>query len=110
MARVNDWRATDVTRVLEASDAELCQNSCGVVNEQKIFCSYQCCPECSMNRFRAYISTDVFRPFQSSSVLLGLTIREQLMSPEYSKHKVLSFPNACGVVNEQKIFCSISVL
>ena len=28
-----------------------------VVNEQKIFCSHQCSPECSMNKFRAYIST-----------------------------------------------------
>ena len=25
--------------------AELCQNACGVVNEQKIFCSHQCSPE-----------------------------------------------------------------
>ena len=28
-----------------------------MVNEQKIFCSHQCSPECSMNKFRAYVST-----------------------------------------------------
>ena len=44
--------------MLKASGAELCQNACGVVNKQKIFCSHQCSPECSMNKFRAYISTD----------------------------------------------------
>ena len=43
------------TRVLKAPGAELCQNAYGVVNEQKIFCSHQCSPECSMNKFRAYI-------------------------------------------------------
>ena len=32
-------------RVLKAPGAELCQNACGVVNEQKIFCSHQCSPE-----------------------------------------------------------------
>ena len=57
VARVNQQRTTDVTRVLKARGAELCQNACGVVNEQKIFCSHQCSPECSMNKFRAYIST-----------------------------------------------------
>ena len=39
VARVNEWRTTDVTRVLKAPGAELCENACGVVNEQKIFCS-----------------------------------------------------------------------
>ena len=34
------------------------KKDCGVVNEQKTFCSYQCSPECSMNKFRAYIFTD----------------------------------------------------
>ena len=29
-----------------------------VVNEQKIFCFHQCSRECSMNKFRVYISTD----------------------------------------------------
>ena len=43
--------------MLKAPGAELCQNACGVVNEQKIFCSHQCSPECSSNKFRAYIST-----------------------------------------------------
>ena len=40
MARVNEYRTTDVTRVFKAPGAELCQNVCGVVNEQKIFCSH----------------------------------------------------------------------
>ena len=57
VARVNEYRTTDFTRVLKAPGAELCQNACGVVNEQKIFCFHQCSPECSMDRFRAYIST-----------------------------------------------------
>ena len=38
-----------------------------------------------------YIHIDVFRPSQDSSVWLGLTSREQMMSPECSKHQVLSF-------------------
>ena len=38
-----------------------------------------------------YIQIHVFRSAQDSSVWLGLTNREQLMSPECSKHKVLSF-------------------
>ena len=42
----------------KAPGAELFQNACGVVNEQKIFCSHQSSPECSINKFRAYISTD----------------------------------------------------
>ena len=33
----------------------------------------------------------MFRPSQASSVRLELTTREQLMSPECSKHQVLSF-------------------
>ena len=33
----------------------------------------------------------VFHPSQNSSVWLGLTGREQLTSPECSKHQVLSF-------------------
>ena len=37
------------------------------------------------------IHIHVFRPSQDSSVWLGLTSREQLMSPECSKHQVLSF-------------------
>ena len=55
VARVNEWGTTDVTRVLKGPGAELYQNACGVVNEQKIFCSHQCSPECSMNKFRVYI-------------------------------------------------------
>ena len=38
-----------------------------------------------------YIHIHVFCPSQNSSVWLGLTSREQLMSPECSKHQVLSF-------------------
>ena len=38
--------------------AKLCRNACGVVKEQKIFCSDHFSPECSMNKLRAYISTD----------------------------------------------------
>ena len=57
VVQVNELRTTDVTRVLKAPGTELCQNACGVVNEQKIFCSHQCSPECSMNKFRGYIST-----------------------------------------------------
>ena len=60
VARVNEKRTTDVTRVLKAPGAELCQNACGVVNEQKIFCSHQCSPQCSMNKFRAYISIYIY--------------------------------------------------
>ena len=37
-----------------------------------------------------YIHIHVFRPAQESSVWLGLTSRKQLMSPECSKHQVLS--------------------
>ena len=40
---------------------------------------------------------------------LGLTSREQLMSPECSKHQVLSFAKML-VVNKQKNFVPISVL
>ena len=42
-----------------------------------------CSPECSMNKFRAYIHRHVFRPSQDWSLWLGLTNREQLMSPKY---------------------------
>ena len=38
-----------------------------------------------------YIHIHVFRPSQDASVWLGLTNREQLMSPESSKHQMLSF-------------------
>ena len=77
--------------MLKALAAELCQNACGVVDKQKIFHSHQCSPECSMNKFRAYIHRHVFRPFRDSSVWLGLSSRKQLISPECSKHQVLSF-------------------
>ena len=46
--------------MLKSPGAGLCQNACGVVNEQKIFCLHQCSPDCSMNKFTAYISTDTF--------------------------------------------------
>ena len=38
-----------------------------------------------------YIHIHVFRPSQDSSVWFGLTSREQLISPECSKHQVMSF-------------------
>ena len=55
-----------------------------------------------------YIHRHVLRPSQDSSVWLGLTSREQLMSPEYSKHQVLNFAKML-VVNGQKIFLFSSV-
>ena len=58
VARVNDQRTTDVTRVVKALGAELCQSACGMVNEQKIFCSHQCYPACFMKKFRSNISED----------------------------------------------------
>ena len=70
--------------------AELCQDASAVVKQQKIFCSHQCSPECSMNKVRAYLYRHVFRPSQNSSVWLRLTRREQLMSPDPSKHQMLS--------------------
>ena len=57
VARVNEQRTTDITRVLRTLGAEICQSACGVMNEQK-FISHKRSPECSMNKFRAYISTD----------------------------------------------------
>ena len=62
VAQVNEYRTTDVTRVLKAPGAELCLNTCGVVNQKKTFCSHQCCPACSMNKFRAYISIYPYYP------------------------------------------------
>ena len=38
-----------------------------------------------------YIHRHMFHPSQDSSVWLGLTTREQLMSPECSKNQVLNF-------------------
>ena len=46
--------------MLKAPGAVLCQNACGVVNEQKIICSHQCSPVCSMNKFRAHISIYIY--------------------------------------------------
>ena len=42
VAWVNEYRTTDVTRVLKAPEDERCQNACGVVNEQKysVFISF----------------------------------------------------------------------
>ena len=91
VARVNKLRTTDFTRVLKAPGPELWHNACRVVNERKIFCSDQCSPECSMNKFPAYINRYVFRASQGSSVWLVLTSREQLTSPDCSKHQVLVF-------------------
>ena len=44
-----------------------------------------------MNRFRGNIHRHVFRPSQDSLVWLALTRREYVMSPECTKHQVLSF-------------------
>ena len=97
--------------MLKAPGADLCQNACGVVNEQKVYCSHQCSPECSMNKFRAYIHRHVFHPSQDSSVWLRLTSREQLMSPEFSKHQMLSFSKMVVVwLTNKKYFVLISVL
>ena len=62
--------------MLKAPAAELCQNACRVVNQQKIICFHQCSTEFSMNKFRAYIHIHMFRPSQDSSVWLGLASRE----------------------------------
>ena len=75
----------------QRTGAELYQNAHGVVNKEKIFCSHQCSPECSVSQFRTNIHRHVFRLSQDSSVWLGLTSREQLMSPECSKYQVLSY-------------------
>ena len=53
----------------------------------------------------------VFRPSQDSSVWLGLTSTEQLMSPEFPKHQVLSFTKMLVVWWSNKRFSVlISVL
>ena len=49
-----------------------------------------------------YTRRHVFRPAKNSSLWLGLTSREQLMSPECSKYQVLSLAKML-VVNIQKI-------
>ena len=79
MIWVNQQRVTDVTRVVKAPGAKLYQMACGVVNEQKIFCSHQYSSDISMDKFRRYIHRHVFRPSQDESLLSGLTSREQLM-------------------------------
>ena len=84
VARVNEQRKTDATRVLKVPGAELCQIVCGVVNEQKIFSSHQSSIDSSMKKLRAYIHRRVFCPSEDSSEWLELTSREQLMSPECS--------------------------
>ena len=57
------------------------------------------------------IHRHVFRPSQDSSVWLGLTSREQLMSPECSKHQLLSFAKMLVVWwTKKKYSVLISVL
>ena len=64
-----------------------------------------------MNKSRAYIHRHKFSPFQDSSVRVGLMNREQLMSPECSKHQVLSFDTMIGVWRSNKeCYVLISVL
>ena len=61
----------------------------------KLYNDYQmiCFPFCYKHWWYIYIYNNrhVFCPSQDSSVWLGLTSREQLMSPECCKHQVLSF-------------------
>ena len=58
-----------------------------------------------------YIHRHVFRPSQDSSVWLRLTSREQLMSPDWSKHQVLSFAKMLVVWRTNKNYSVlISVL
>ena len=52
-----------------------------------------------------YIYSHAFRPSQYSAVWLGLTSREQLMSPECSKHQVLSFAKMLAVWWTNKKYC-----
>ena len=54
-------------------------------------CMCVCVYVCAYVYVFIYIHRHVFRPFQDTLVWLGLTSREQLMSPECSKHQVLSF-------------------
>ena len=53
--------------------------------------SAHCFHDCIYIYIYIYIHRRVFRPSQDSSVWLELTSKEQLMSPECSKHQVLSF-------------------
>ena len=61
--------------------------------------------------WRVYIHRHVFFPSQDSPVWLGLMSREQLMSPDCSKHQVLSFAKILVVWwMNKKYFVLISVL
>ena len=67
---------------------------------------------CNVRIFCIYIHIHVFLPSQDSSVWLGLTSREQLMSPECSKHQVLSFAKmrisvlqSAQWINSERIYC-----
>ena len=44
---------------------------------------------------------------QESSVWLGFTGREQLISPECSQHQVLSLPKMLVVNKQKKLFSSV---
>ena len=104
MTRVNDWRTTDVTRVFKTPVAELIQNACG---ERTKYISFSSVFSRVLNEQiqSAHIHIHVFHPAQDSSLWLRLTSGEQLMSPECSKHQVLSLAKML-VVNEQKTFYS----
>ena len=52
----------------------------------------------------------VFCPSHDSSAWLGFSTREQLISPECSKHQVLSFAKIHGVWWTNKKYVAISVL
>ena len=60
VAQVNEYLTTDVTGVLKAPGAELCQKCLWYGEQTKIFSSHHCSPECSMNKFRAYINTCLY--------------------------------------------------
>ena len=64
-----------------------------------------------MNKFRGNIHRHVFRPSQDSLVWLTLTRREYVMSPECTKHQVLSFTKMLVVWRPSQNYCVlISVL
>ena len=64
-----------------------------------------------MKKFKAYIQRDVIRPSVDSSMWLGLMSREKLMSPECSKHQMLSFAEMLVVWQTNKKYAVlISVL
>ena len=62
-----------------------------VISFLLVFPHYTLCNLYILYIYYIYIHRYVFHPSQGSSVWLGLMSREQLMPPECSKYKVLSF-------------------